>query len=162
MNPDGLSPMGNGLNLKKLSVSKHLRGPKVTDWAQTQICRKPQIQPLSNKLEGADVPRKPCRFSQKTKNIAENRRRPWIPTRHLRSVILSAALFQKNRALVLPEKHFRTNGRRIAVQTGGVLQYKCEMYCGVFPSSRPRSQEGTAIQMGGILPCKMEVYCTRF
>ena len=38
---------------------------------------------------------------------------------------------------------------RTAVQMGGVLQYKWEVYCWVSLSSRLRSQEGPAIQMGG-------------
>ena len=40
-----------------------------------------------------------------------------------------------------------TNGRRIAVQIGGVLQYKLEVHCSVSLSPKPRSQQGTA------LPC---------
>ena len=66
---------------------------------------------------------------------------------------------------VLPykwEAHCRTNGRRTAVQMGGVLQYKWEVYCWVSFSSRLRSQEGPAIQMGGVLPYKLEVYCRTF
>ena len=46
------------------------------------------------------------------------------------------------------------HGRRPAIQMGGVLLG--------FLSSRLRSQEGTAIQMGGILPYKLEVYCSTF
>ena len=42
--------------------------------------------------------------------------------------------------------------KSIAVQMGGVLPYKWEVYCCVSLSSRLRSQEGTAIQMGGVLP----------
>ena len=52
-----------------------------------------------------------------------------------------------------------TNGRRIAVQIGGVLQYKLEVYCGVSLSPKLRSQQGTALQMRGVLRCKLEVYC---
>ena len=49
-----------------------------------------------------------------------------------------------------------------AVQMGGVLQYKWEVYCWVSLSSRLLSQEGPAIQMGGVLPYKLEVYCRTF
>ena len=42
-----------------------------------------------------------------------------------------------------------TNGRRTAVQIGGVLQYKLEVHCGVSLSPKFRSQQGTALQMGG-------------
>ena len=62
-------------------------------------------------------------------------------------------------------KYCRGNGRRTAIQMGGVLQYKWEVYCWVSLSSKeskPRSQEGTAIRMGGVLPCKLEVYCSTF
>ena len=37
------------------------------------------------------------------------------------------------------------NERRTAVQVGGVLQYKCEVYCGVSFSSSLGSQERTAM-----------------
>ena len=47
-----------------------------------------------------------------------------------------------------------TNARRIAVQMGGVLQYKWEVCRGICLSSRLRSQEGRAIQMGGALRYK--------
>ena len=50
---------------------------------------------------------------------------------------------------VLSEKYCHTNGRRIAVQMGGVLKYKWEVYSWVSLCSRLRRQEGTAIQMGG-------------
>ena len=46
-----------------------------------------------------------------------------------------------------------------AVQMGGVLPYKWEVYCWVSLSSRLRSQEGPAIQMGGVLPYKWGAYC---
>ena len=39
----------------------------------------------------------------------------------------------------------------IAVQIGGILQYKLEVYCGVSLSPKLRSQQGTALQMGGVL-----------
>ena len=55
---------------------------------------------------------------------------------------------------VLPHKweaYCCTNGRRTAIQMGGVSL-----------SSKLRSQEGPAIQMGGILPYKLEVYCRTF
>ena len=61
------------------------------------------------------------------------------------------------KTLVLSQKYCHTNGRRIAVQIGGVLQYKWGVYCGISLCSRLRSQEGTAIQMGGVLPYKLEV-----
>ena len=63
---------------------------------------------------------------------------------------------------VFSQKSCRTNGRRTAVQMGGVLQYKWEVYCWVALSSRLRRQEGTAIQMGNVLPYKLEVYCSTF
>ena len=47
------------------------------------------------------------------------------------------------------ESNAGTNRRRTAVQMGGVLRYKWEVYCGVSLSSRLRSQQGTALQMGG-------------
>ena len=53
-------------------------------------------------------------------------------------------------------------GRSTAVQTGGVLQYKLEVYCGVSLSSMLRSQQGTALQMGDVLRYKLEVYCQYF
>ena len=62
---------------------------------------------------------------------------------------------------VLPykwEAYCRTNGRRTAVQMGGVLQYKWEVYCWVSLSSRLRSQEGPAIQMGAY--CRTNWRCT--
>ena len=58
---------------------------------------------------------------------------------------------------VLPykwEAYCSTNGRRTAVQMGGVLLG--------FPFLRLRSQEGRAMQMGGVLPYKLEVYCRTF
>ena len=58
---------------------------------------------------------------------------------------------------VLPYKwgaYCRTNGGRIA--------YKWGAYCRVSLSSKLRSQESTAIQMGGVLPYKLEVYCHTF
>ena len=51
-----------------------------------------------------------------------------------------------------------TNGRRIVVQIGGILQYKLEMYCGVSLSPKLRSHRGTALQMGGVLRYKLQVY----
>ena len=42
-----------------------------------------------------------------------------------------------------------TNGRRTAIQIGGALQYKLEVYCGVSLSPELRSQRGTALQMWG-------------
>ena len=57
------------------------------------------------------------------------------------------------------QKYCRTNGGRTAVQMGGVLQYKWEVYCRVSLSSKVRSQEArdtnggrTAVQIGGVLP----------
>ena len=38
------------------------------------------------------------------------------------------------------------------------MQYKLEVYCGVSLSSRLKSQRGTALQMGGVLWYKLEVY----
>ena len=55
-----------------------------------------------------------------------------------------------------------TNGRRTAVQMGGVLRYKLEAYCSDSLSSRLRSQQGTALQMGGVLRYKLEMYCQYF
>ena len=49
-----------------------------------------------------------------------------------------------------------------AVQMGGVLPYKWEVYCWVSLLSRLRRQNGTAIQMGGAPPYKLEVYCSTF
>ena len=49
-------------------------------------------------------------------------------------------------------------GRRTAVQMGGVLQYKLEVYCCISISPKLRSQRGTALQMGGVLRYKLEVY----
>ena len=61
---------------------------------------------------------------------------------------------------VLSQKYCSTNGRCTAVQVGGVLPYKWEVYCWVAQSSRVTSKEGTAMQMGGALPNKLEVYCS--
>ena len=47
------------------------------------------------------------------------------------------------------EVYCRTNGRRTAIQMGGVLLG--------FPF-KAYNQEGTAIQMGGLLPYKLELY----
>ena len=44
---------------------------------------------------------------------------------------------------VLSQKYCRTNGRRTAVQMGGVLQYKWEVYCWVSLSSRLRRLSGS-------------------
>ena len=44
-----------------------------------------------------------------------------------------------------------TNGRRTAVQIGGVVQYNLEVYCGVSLYSELRSRQGTALQKGSIL-----------
>ena len=55
-----------------------------------------------------------------------------------------------------------TNGRRSAVQIGGVPQYKLQVYCSVSLSPELRSQQGTALQMGGVLRYKLEVYCQYF
>ena len=55
-----------------------------------------------------------------------------------------------------------TNGRRAAVQIGGVLRYKLGVYCGVSLSPKFRIQQGTALQMGGVLRYKLEVYCLYF
>ena len=55
-----------------------------------------------------------------------------------------------------------TNGRRIAVQKGGVLQYKLGVYCSASLSPKFRSQQGIALQMGGILRYKLELYCQYF
>ena len=49
-----------------------------------------------------------------------------------------------------------------AVQMGGVLQYKWEVYCWLSLSSRLTSQGGTTIRMGAILPYQLEVYCSTF
>ena len=59
---------------------------------------------------------------------------------------------------VLPYKwgaYCRTNGRRTAVQMGGVLQS-----FPFFEAQKPG--KCTAIQMGGVLPYKLEVYCRTF
>ena len=41
--------------------------------------------------------------------------------------------FPNPNPLMLAQSTAGTNGRRIAVQIGGVLQYKWEVYCSVFP-----------------------------
>ena len=51
-----------------------------------------------------------------------------------------------------------TNGRRTAVQIGGVLQYKLEVYCDISLSRKLRSQQCTALRMGGVLRFKLEMY----
>ena len=38
------------------------------------------------------------------------------------------------------------------------MQYKLEVYCGVSLSRKPRRKQGTALQMGGVLRYKLEVY----
>ena len=75
---------------------------------------------------------------------------------------LQSETFRRSQPPVFFQKYCRTNGRRTAVQMGGVLQYKWEVYSWVSLSSRLRSQESTAIQMGGVLPYKLEVYCRTF
>ena len=55
----------------------------------------------------------------------------------------------------------------IAMQMGGVLQYKWEAYCdtnerptdGISLSPQHRGTKSTAIQIGGVLQYKLEVYC---
>ena len=51
-----------------------------------------------------------------------------------------------------------TNGRRTAVQIGGVLQRRLEVYCGDFLTPKLRRRRGTALQMEGVLRYKLEGY----
>ena len=60
--------------------------------------------------------------------------------------------------MTLSESIAGTNGRRTAVQIGGVMQYKLEVYCGVSLPPKLRSQRGTALQMKGVLRYTLEVY----
>ena len=63
------------------------------------------------------------------------------------------------------QKHCDTNGRRFAIQMGGVLQYIWEAYCdtngrstdSISLSSERRGTKSTAIQIGGALQYKFEV-----
>ena len=67
---------------------------------------------------------------------------------------LDASLLELSKVLLYKwEGYCRTNGRRTALQMGGALLG--------FPS-RLRREEGTAMQMGGVLPYKLEVYCSTF
>ena len=50
------------------------------------------------------------------------------------------------------------SGPKCPPRIGGVLQYKL-VYCGVSLSPKFRSQQGTALQMGGVLRYKLEMYC---
>ena len=67
--------------------------------------------------------------------------------------------FRRNSGTLFSQSIAGTNGRRTAVQIGGALQYKLEMYCGVSLSSKLRSQQRhsvangarTAVQIGGVL-----------
>ena len=53
------------------------------------------------------------------------------------------------------EAYCNTNGRRTAIQMGGVLT--------VFPfPQKRRGTKSTAIQIGGVLQYKLEVYCDTF
>ena len=76
--------------------------------------------------------------------------------------ILSLQVSRDMKSIAAGPLSCHTNGRRTAVQIGGVLQYKWEVYCWVSLSSRLRSQARPAIQMGGVLPYKLEVYCRTF
>ena len=60
------------------------------------------------------------------------------------------------------QKYCDTNGRRIAIQMGGVLRYKWEEYWQYSLSSERRGTKSTAVQMGGVLQYKWEVYCDTF
>ena len=51
-----------------------------------------------------------------------------------------------------------TNGRRTAVQIGGVLQYKLEVYCGVPFLQSLEASEAQRYKWGGVLRYKLEVY----
>ena len=60
--------------------------------------------------------------------------------------------------------------KSIAIQMGGVLQYKWEAYCdtngrstdSISLSSERRGTRSTAVQIGGVLQYKWEVYCDTF
>ena len=60
--------------------------------------------------------------------------------------------------------------KSIAIQMGGVLQYKWEVYCdtngrstdNISLSSERRGTKSTAVQIGGVLQYKWEVYCDTF
>ena len=73
-------------------------------------------------------------------------------------LFFSGTFWNPNHWYFLDKRIAGTNGRRIAVPIGGVLQYKLELYCGVSLSSRLRSQRGTALQMGGVLRYNLEAY----
>ena len=68
------------------------------------------------------------------------------------------------------QKYCDTNGRRIAIQMGGVLQYKWEAYCdtngrsadSISLSSERRGTKSNAVQIGGVLQYKWEAYCDTF
>ena len=57
-------------------------------------------------------------------------------------------------------KHCDINERRIAIQMGGVLQYKCEEYWSISLFWELSGTDSTAIQIGGVLQYKCEVYCS--
>ena len=64
--------------------------------------------------------------------------------------------FRNPQPLVVSQKNRRTNGRR---GTNRRRTAVLEAHCGVSLPSRLRSQQGTALQMGGVLQYKLEVYC---
>ena len=72
-------------------------------------------------------------------------------------VLPRSGTFRWPQPQVFSRKYCHTNGRRTAVQMGGVLQYKWEVYCWVSLSSSLRSQEGATIQMGAY--CRVNWRC---
>ena len=50
----------------------------------------------------------------------------------------------------------------LPVPSPQVKKYKWEVYCWEPLSSALKSQEGTAIEIGGVLPYKLELYCSTF
>ena len=70
--------------------------------------------------------------------------------------------FRNLKPLVFLKSIAGTNGSRIAVQMGDILQYKLEVYSGVSLSSRLRSQRGAGSEVGAVQQYKLEVYCQYF
>ena len=60
------------------------------------------------------------------------------------------------------QKYCDTNGRRIAIQMGGVLRHKWEEYWQYSLSSERRGTKSAAVQIGGVVQYKWEVYCDTF
>ena len=103
-------------------------------------------------------PRGPCETSNCLASKLTPRCLVAIFDSQLPSPKLISGTFRRPQPPRFSQKYCRTDGRCTAVQMGGVLQYKWEVYCWVSLSSRRRSQGGPAIQMGAY--CRTNWRCT--